>query len=218
VALAALGGGVLVAAFGVSIATGDGSEAGWILVGPMPFCALGLIGYLRRPCHRVVWWLLGVGIAFGCDVALGDVFLPMAERHWGAASLVTVTIALLGQWVAAGTAVASVGLFGLFPSGRPERGYERVAIWTVVLVGFLLPLLNAVTSANIVIAEMPADGTEPIVRSPLSVPTLAPLPERSQRCITPSRSGLRSEWSCSRCATGTPVRASAGRSAGYCSA
>jgi len=53
--LAVLGGAVLAAAFGVSVADGDGSEAGWILIGPMPFCAVGLIGYLRQPRHRVVW-------------------------------------------------------------------------------------------------------------------------------------------------------------------
>jgi signal transduction histidine kinase len=174
-ALAVLGGGALVAAFGVSVAGGDASEAGWILVGPMPFCAVGLIGYLRRPSHRVVWWLLSVGVAFGGDVAIGDVFLPMAERHWGTGSPGTVAVALLGQWLAAGTAVASVGLVGLFPSGRPERGYERAAIRTLVLVAVLSPLLNAVTSADIAMAGGPSGGAQPIVHTPLAVPVLAPL-------------------------------------------
>ena len=31
----------------------------------------------------MVWWLVGVGVAFGCDTALGDVFLPMAETPLG---------------------------------------------------------------------------------------------------------------------------------------
>jgi hypothetical protein len=39
-ALAALGYGALVAALGVSLAAGDGSEVGWILVGPLPFCVV----------------------------------------------------------------------------------------------------------------------------------------------------------------------------------
>jgi hypothetical protein len=39
-ALAVLGYGVLAAALGVSLAAGDGSEAGWILVGPLPFCVV----------------------------------------------------------------------------------------------------------------------------------------------------------------------------------
>ena len=36
-ALAALGGGALVATLGVSLAAGDSSGVGWILVGPLPF-------------------------------------------------------------------------------------------------------------------------------------------------------------------------------------
>jgi hypothetical protein len=39
-ALAVLGYGALVAALGVSLAAGDGSEVGWILVGPLPFAWL----------------------------------------------------------------------------------------------------------------------------------------------------------------------------------
>ena len=81
-ALAVLGYGALAAALGVSLVAGDGSEVGWLLVGPLPFCVVGGIGFLRRPENRVVWWLVGVGAGFGCDVALGDVFLPMAENHW----------------------------------------------------------------------------------------------------------------------------------------
>ena len=38
--LAALSYGALVAALGVSLAVGDGSEVGWILVGPLPFCVV----------------------------------------------------------------------------------------------------------------------------------------------------------------------------------
>ena len=67
---------------------------------------------LRRP---VVWWLVGVGVAFGCDVALEDVFLPLAENHWGATSSITAAIALLHQWCGAAAPVCGVGLIGLFP-------------------------------------------------------------------------------------------------------
>jgi hypothetical protein len=86
---------------------------------------LGLVGYLRQPGNPVVWWLVGVGVAFGCDIALGDVLLPLAEDHWGATSSITAAIALLHQWAGAAAPVAGVGLVGLFPSGRPERAYER---------------------------------------------------------------------------------------------
>ena len=56
-ALAALGGGVILSAFVVSVARGDGPEAQWLLLGPMPFWLIGLIGYLRQPGRPVVWWL-----------------------------------------------------------------------------------------------------------------------------------------------------------------
>jgi len=133
----------------VSVATGDSSEVYWLIIGPLSFLVLGVVGFLRQPENRMVWWLIVVGAAFGCDVALGDVFLPMAESHWGVTSSVTAAIALLEHWSAVAGPVAGVGLFGLFPSGRPERAYERVVIWTVALAAFLLPLLEAVSEASI---------------------------------------------------------------------
>ena len=173
-ALAVLGYGALAAALGVSLATGDGSEAGWILVGPLPFCAIGAIGFLRRPDNRVVWWLVGVGAAFGASTALGDVFLPMAERHWGTAASVTALVALLCQWAGTANSVAAIGMIGLFPSGRPERGYERAVIWTSVVAAVLLPLLDAVSTANIALL-VPGQGVAPTVRSGVSLAVLAPL-------------------------------------------
>jgi hypothetical protein len=77
-ALVLIGGGVLATAFVMSVAAGNGSETEWILLGPMPFWVIGLIGYLRQPRHRVVWWLVGISVLFSCDVALGDLFLPAA--------------------------------------------------------------------------------------------------------------------------------------------
>ena len=174
-ALAALGGGVILAAFVVSVALGDGSEAQWLLLGPMPFWLIGLIAYLRQPGRPVVWWLVCVGVAFGCDVALGDVFLPLAAEHWGITSSATGAIALLHLWFGVAAPVAGVGLVGLFPSGRPERAYERVAIWTVALAGFLLPLLQAASLADISSDGGPAGSVAPIVFPALHVPALAPL-------------------------------------------
>ena len=173
-ALAVLGYGALAAALGVSLANGDGSEVGWILVGPLPFCVIGVIGFLRRPENRVVWWLVGVGAAFGAQTALGDVFLPMAERHWGTGASITALVALLCQWAGTANAVAAIGMIGLFPSGRPERGYERVVIWTSAVAAVLLPLLDAVSAANIALAGVPGQGV-PIVRSGVSLTALAPL-------------------------------------------
>ena len=166
---------MLLAAFAVSVATGDGSEVDWLVVGPLPFLVIGLVGFLRQPENRVVWWLVGLGVAFGCDVALGDVFLPMAENHWGVTSSFTAAIALLDHWFAVDGAVAAVGLVGLFPYGRPERAYERVVIWTVVLAGFLLPLLEAVSGASIAPAGGPPDSVPAVLYRALFVPALAPL-------------------------------------------
>jgi signal transduction histidine kinase len=173
--LAALGGGVILAACVVSVAVGDGSEVYWLIIGPMSFLVLGIAGFLRQPENRMVWWLVGVGAGFGCDVALGDVFLPMAESHWGVTSSVTAAIALLEHWFAVAGPVAGIGLFGLFPTGRPERAYERVVIWTVVLAGFLLPLIEAVGEANIAPAGGPPGNVAPVLYRALWVPALAPL-------------------------------------------
>ena len=173
--IAALGGGVILAAFVVSVARGDSAEAEWLLLGPLPFWLIGLVGYLRRPRSPVVWWLVGVGVAFGCDVALGDVFLPLAEDHWGTTSSITAAIALLHQWCGAAAPVAGVGLVGLFPSGRPERAYERVVIWAVALAGFLLPLLGAASLADISSGGGPSGNLTPVLYRALYVPALAPL-------------------------------------------
>ncbi|HMI22907.1 MAG TPA: hypothetical protein VK594_00335, partial [Streptosporangiaceae bacterium] len=173
--IAALGGGVILAAFVVSVARGDSAEAEWLLLGPLPFWLIGLVGYLRRPRSPVVWWLVGVGVAFGCDIALGDVFLPLAEDHWGTTSSITAAIALLHQWCGAAAPVAGVGLVGLFPSGRPERAYERVVIWAVALAGFLLPLLEAAGLADISSDGGPSGNLTPVLYRALYVPALAPL-------------------------------------------
>jgi peptidoglycan/LPS O-acetylase OafA/YrhL len=93
-AIAALGGGLLIAAFVVSALGGDAPEASWLLLGPLPFLAIGLAAYLRQPGR------------------------PVTENHWGVTSLATATIALAHHWLAVAAPVAAVGLIGLFPSGR----------------------------------------------------------------------------------------------------
>lgn len=173
--LAALGVGAILATGVVSVTTGNAPELYWLIVGPLPFLVLGVAGFLRQPENRMVWWLVGVGAAFACETALGDVFLPMAESHWGVTSSVTAVIALLEHWSAVAGPVAGVGLFGLFPSGRPERAYERVVIWTVALAAFLLPLLEAVSEASIAPAGGPPDNVAPVLYRDLWVPALAPL-------------------------------------------
>jgi hypothetical protein len=107
------------------------------------------------------------------------VFLPLAEDHWGATSSITAAIALLHQWAGAAAPVAGVGLVGLFPSGRPERAYERayerVVIWAVALAGFLLPLLEAASLADISSDSGPSGNLVPVLYRALYVSALAPL-------------------------------------------
>jgi len=75
---AVIGGCALVTAVALELAIGDPAGAGWVLVGPTPFYAVGLAGAFRRPGHRVAAWLLACGAMFMLSVCLGDV-LPPAE-------------------------------------------------------------------------------------------------------------------------------------------
>ena len=177
---AALGGGLLAAAFVVAVGQGDSSEAYWLLIGPLPLLAIGVAAYLRLPGLPVVWWLVAVGVTFGCDVSLGDVFLPMAADHWGVTSSATAAIALLHQWSGAAASVTGVGLIGVFPSGRPKRGYERAVLGTAALAAFLLPLLGAAGGADIASDGGPPGSIGPILYRALFVPALAPLGEAAE--------------------------------------
>ena len=119
--LAALGVGAILATGVVSVTTGNAPELYWLIVGPLPFLVLGVAGFLRQPENRMVWWLVGVGAAFACETALGDVFLPMAENHWGVTSSVTAVIALLEHWSAvAGPLMVSVEAANIATRAAPN--------------------------------------------------------------------------------------------------
>jgi succinate dehydrogenase hydrophobic anchor subunit len=94
---------------------------------------LGLVGYLRQPGNPVVWWLVGVGVAFGCDIALGDVLLPLAEDHWGATSSITAAIALLHQWA---------GVFGIDEPARRGLVHRVLRVSTGVVLALLAVLVG----------------------------------------------------------------------------
>ncbi len=175
-AVAVLGYGALAAALGVSVAAGNGGEVRWLLYGPVPFCVIGAVGFLRRPQNRVVWWLVGFGAAFGAQVALGDVLVPAAEQHWGFAAPGTVLAALVCQWAGAAIAIAIIGLFGLFPSGRPEGRLDRLVIWAAAAVAVAVPVLNALSGANLALTGWPpGQDLAPLVSFGVPVPALAPL-------------------------------------------
>ena len=173
-ALAVLGYGVLAAAFTVSSVRGDGGEVSWLLIGVVPFCAIGLLAFVRRPDNRVVWWLVGFSAAYAANTAIGDVFLPMAERHWGTDASVTALLALVCQWAGVATSVGIIGMLGLFPTGRPLPGYERLVIATAAGVALFVPLLDAASGVDIALTGWPDPGA-PVVHSPVTLAALAPL-------------------------------------------
>ena len=198
-ALAALGGGVILAAFVVSVARGDGSEAQWLLLGPMPFWLIGLIAYLRQPGRPVVWWLVGVGVAFGCNVALGTCSCRWRRSTGGSPPRSPPRSRCWHLWFGVGRSGRRGRPGRTVPVGRPERAYERVVIWTVALAGFLLPLLQAASLADISSYGGPAGSVAPIVFRALYVPALAPA-GRSRGGRDPHQSGLDARWRGHACA------------------
>jgi hypothetical protein len=62
--LTAVGAVALVATVAVDLARGDPAGAGWMLAGPGPFWAAGVIGAWRQPGRRAWLWLLAAGAFF----------------------------------------------------------------------------------------------------------------------------------------------------------
>jgi hypothetical protein len=120
VVLGVLGAAALVVAVVVALAIGDPGTAGWVLVGPAPFFAVGLFVALRRPDRPAGTWCLLAGTGFMVSVCLGDVVLSaVADRPeaW--------LVVLCRQWADYFSGVGAIGLFGWFPDGRPRRPAER---------------------------------------------------------------------------------------------
>jgi signal transduction histidine kinase len=168
--LAVIGGCALVVAVVIELATGDPAGAGWVLVGPAPFYAVGLAGAsgaFRGPARRVAVWLLATGTMFLLAVCL-DAVLPLVHG-WSFAWV----ISLVRAWASDGSAVAGIGLIGLFPTGTPQRAAERWLLWAATAVAVALPVLLLVASPTAPKDTFP--GVEPAVTSPLFVPAASPL-------------------------------------------
>src|SRR5215510_962529 len=120
-AFAAIGGCALVVAVAIGLATGgQAGAADWVLVGPAPFYVAGLVGVVRGPGRRVAAWLLASGAMFALAVCLGDVvplLAPDSSYAWA--------VVLGREWAGNASAVAGIGLIGLFPTGMPQRAGER---------------------------------------------------------------------------------------------
>jgi signal transduction histidine kinase len=166
--LAVAGGAALVAAVAIELAIGNPPSAGWVLVGPGPFYAVGVAAALRRPDHPMSTWLLAAGTAFLGEVCLGDAVLQEVAG-WSYAW----AVALVRTWVGTASVVAGLGLIGLFPTGVAERPGARWTLRIAALLGFVLPLLHAVS--NPTLAKGYPNPDEPTIASPLYWPAAAPL-------------------------------------------
>src|SRR5215470_8744833 len=129
--LAVIGGCALAAAVAIELATGDPAGAGWVLVGPGPFYAVGLVLAFRGPGQRVGAWLLALGAMFLLSVCLGDALLPLLHGSFA------WIIVLAREWAGAACLVATVGLIGLFPTGVTQRAAERWALWAAAAMAVL---------------------------------------------------------------------------------
>jgi signal transduction histidine kinase len=166
--LAVAGGAALAAAVAIELVLGDPSSAGWVLVGPGPFYAVGLAALLRRPDHPMSTWLLAAGATFALEVCLGDAVLQEVAG-WS----YSWVVALVRAWVGTATVVVGLGLIGLFPTGVADRRGSRWTMWTAALLGFLLPLVHAVS--NPTLAKGFPNPDEPTIASPFYWPPAAPL-------------------------------------------
>jgi signal transduction histidine kinase len=169
IVLAAVGGCALAVAVAIELAIGDPAGAGWVLVGPGPFYAAGLVGAFRRPGHRAAAWLLACGAMFLLDVCLGDAVLPVA-----AGSSFAWIAALAGACAGNACVVAAIGLIGLFPTGVPQRRSERWVLRTAAVMAVLLPVLLMISSSTA--PQGSFGGTAgPAIASPLFLPAARPL-------------------------------------------
>jgi signal transduction histidine kinase len=167
-ALAIAGGVALATAVAIELTIGNPSSAGWALMGPGPFYAVGLVATLRRPAHPMSTWLLAAGTAFVIEACLGDSVLPEV----GGWSLAWVVV-LARAWAGNALVVAGIGTIGLFPTGAAGRPGARWTLRITALLGLLLPVLHAVSNPTMPAGLFPE--AEPTIASPLYWPAAAAL-------------------------------------------
>jgi signal transduction histidine kinase len=167
--LTAVGAVALVATVAVDLARGDPSGAGWMLVGPGPYWAAGVIGAWRQPGRRAWLWLLAAG-AFFMAASAGDDILtpPVAGGHadW--------LFWLARNWLGGAAILAGLGMIGLFPTGRTEKRYERWVLGTSAAVLAVVPLVLLITGPFAVTGPF-GPWTDAGIASPLYWPATAAL-------------------------------------------
>jgi signal transduction histidine kinase len=98
------------------------------------------------------------------EVTLSDTVLP-AVLGWSG----VWSVALVRGWASTGCVVAGIGLVGLFPTGTPNRWYERRVILSVAVGAVSLPVLVSLTRPTMAPGVFPDPG-EPVIASPLYLP------------------------------------------------
>jgi signal transduction histidine kinase len=138
--LTAVGGVALVTTVAVDLARGDPAGAAWMLAGPGPFWAAGVIGAWHQPGRRAWLWLLAAGAFFMAQSGADDLLTPPVaggQADW--------LFWLLRNWLGAAAILAGLGMIGLFPTGRAEKGYERLVLGTSAAILALVPVILLVT-------------------------------------------------------------------------
>jgi len=174
----AVGAVALVATVSVDLARGDLSGAGWMLAGPGPFWAAGVIGAWRQPGRRAWLWLLAAGALFMADSCFDEIVMPAVvgrPADW--------LVWIVRNWLGAAAIVAGLGLIGLFPTGRAERGYERLVLGTAAALAAVLPLVLLVTGP-FAVPETFGPPTDIGIVSPVYWPAAAALHPAAARLNT----------------------------------
>ena len=165
----AVGAVALVATVSVELARGDVAGAGFMLAGPGPFWAAGVIGAWRQPGRRAWLWLLAAGALFMADSCFDDLVMPSVvgrPADW--------LVWIVRNWLGAAAIVAGLGMIGLFPTGRAERGYERWVLGTAAALAAVLPLVLLVTGP-LAVPETFGPPTDIGIVSPVYWPAAAAL-------------------------------------------
>jgi signal transduction histidine kinase len=163
-----VGGCALIATVVGSLAGGNAQQAGWILIGPTPIYAAGLAVAFRGRGHPVAAWLLAGGSLDMVSECLGDVALPrvgLASAGW---------VVLAAMCTGCASQVAGMGLFGLFPTGRPDRRWQRTVLIAAAVLAVLVPVLVLVSSPRMPRDPYAGPGSPPIA-SPLFQAAASPL-------------------------------------------
>jgi signal transduction histidine kinase len=170
VLLAIVGGCALVAGAWIELASGNVDGAAFVLAGPAPLYAAGLIGVVRGPGRRVAFWLLAGGALFAVGVCLGDAITDLPTV---ADSSFAWLVLLIGECASNLAAVTSVGLIGLFPTGVPQSRGERAVLGVTTMAAVLIPVALMASS------QTPPAGlfqaAEPGTVSPLFTSVLRPV-------------------------------------------